>query len=49
MLHDGAGIGALAAAEPVDVMARNKAIAVIDALKAQGAAVQSFIREYLAA
>lgn len=44
------GMGeAAAAAEPVDLLARDKAIAAIEALQVQGDAVQAFIRDYLAA
>jgi HPt (histidine-containing phosphotransfer) domain-containing protein len=49
------GIGAFsmgeaaAAAEPVDVLAEDKAQAAINSLQAEGDAVQAFIRDYLAA
>jgi HPt (histidine-containing phosphotransfer) domain-containing protein len=44
------GMGeAAAAAEPVDVLAEDKAQAAIATLKAEGDAVQAFIRDYLAA
>ena len=44
------GMGeAAAAAEPVDVLAEDKAQAAINTLQAEGDAVQAFIRDYLAA
>ena len=44
------GMGdAAAAAEPVDILARDKAEAAIATLQTEGDAVQAFIRDYVAA